>query len=259
MSDVKKTLVLINGKSGVGKDFLIDKVVYNLTKRNKTIFRFAHADILKKYISDLFNIELSEFYTSDKDLRYIIFNRKNLLEQAKIYTTDYIRATFKSFNYEVWDENQIKEYYSVEEPEDLYRMYDSGHFIMVSLRTLLLYFGYTIMKRQMPPFLLLFQSLREHSQTREFIESEYIIVTDNRFNEEVEFLTNYAIENGYDIKFIRITSDKSNNITNAAEDALTIDVEQYIPLEDILIIDNSDRSEYGTNETVQAISDFIVS
>lgn len=138
-------------------------------------------------------------------------------------------------------------------------MYDSGHFIMVSLRTLLLYFGYTIMKRQMPPFLLLFQSLREHSQTKEFIESEYIIVTDNRFNEEVEFLTNYAIENRYDIKFIRITSDKSNNITNAAEDALTIDVEQYIPLEDILIIDNSDRSEYRTNETIQTISDFIIS
>lgn len=259
MSVANKTLILVNGKSGVGKDFLIDTVVYNLTKRNKKISRFAHADILKKYISNLFNIELSEFYTSDKDLRYIIFNRKNLLEQAKIYTVDYIRATFKSFNYEVWDENQIKEYYSVEEPEDLYRMYDSGHFIMVSLRTLLLYFGYTIMKKQMPPFLLLFQSLREHSQTKEFIESEYIIVTDNRFNEEVEFLTNYAIENGYDIKFIRITSDKSNNITNAAEDALTIDVEQYIPLEDILIIDNSDRSEYGTNETVQAISDFIVS
>lgn len=245
-----KTIILFSGLSGSGKDYIANRLVEELG--NKEVLAFAHADILKKYCSDMFNVELKYFHRADKDKLFVQFNRTNMFEEADVLTIKEIQEKIDSFV--IWDDDKLNLFFLENEAKDLYSL---GFPVFVSLRTLLLYFGYHIMKKKMPPFLLLYQSLREITETQEFKDCNYFIVKDNRFDEEFDFLIKFANKNKYKIKYVQIESNKANNLDNVAEGSISFPIEEYISLDDIMILDNSDQTEESTKKKIAELIDFI--
>lgn len=256
------SIVLVNGKSGSGKDYLIDRVLKQI-KDDKlypknTIKSFAHADILKEYLSNMFNIKISNFYSPEKDKLYIQFNRADLFNKAKIYTLkDIDKLGDKAL---IWDESDIEVFCSTSNIEHAFSPKCDKQ-IFTSLRTLLVYYGFNIMKKRMPPYLLLYQSLNQLFSTKSFKNVSCLIITDNRFEEEIEFFQKFAVKNDIKLKYLQITSTQSNDLNNICEKSLNFDdrrwSEEIKENENLLRIDNSDRTSLATQENIDKIIKFI--
>ena len=195
----------------------------NLDEENNKVLCIAYADQLKMICSNIFGIPFERFYMN-KSTAWVCINKDFQYTEIKPTSSNIITADEYYYGYDNYIHNN-----------DAYWM---------SLREVLVYVGtYVLQKHINKKIFVNIVNNKIHELEQQNPNLEYIIITDNRFTHELDYIRN---NNGITISIVRNSIEQLDNIAEHELD----NIEPYYDY----VIDNS----HGYDELFENVWNLVV-